>query len=32
VSWTLQVMQRMRDSIAAGSFQELRAQVLDVWG
>ncbi|MBI4935720.1 MAG: tRNA guanosine(34) transglycosylase Tgt [Actinobacteria bacterium] len=32
VSWTLQLMQRMRDAIGGGTFPALRAQVLDVWG
>lgn len=32
VSWTLQLMQRMRRAIAAGTFADLRRQVLEVWG
>ena len=32
VAWTMQLMQRMRDAIAAGTFGELRRQVLAVWG
>jgi len=31
VSWTLQLMQRMRDAIAAGTFQDLRSEVLAAW-
>lgn len=32
VSWTLQLMHRMRRAIAAGTFADLRRQVLEVWG
>jgi len=32
VAWTLQLMGRMREAIAAGSFDSLRRQVLAVWG
>jgi queuine tRNA-ribosyltransferase len=32
VSWTLQLMSRMRRAIAAGTFATLRREVLDVWG
>jgi queuine tRNA-ribosyltransferase len=32
VSWTLQLMGRMRRAIAAGTFATLRREVLDVWG
>jgi queuine tRNA-ribosyltransferase len=32
VSWTLQLMARMRRAIAAGTFATLRREVLDVWG
>ncbi|MDO8362851.1 MAG: tRNA guanosine(34) transglycosylase Tgt [Actinomycetota bacterium] len=32
IAWTLQLMQRMRASIVAGSFDELRREVLSVWG
>lgn len=32
VAWTLQLMDRIRDAIAAGTFDRLRRQVLDVWG
>ena len=32
VSWTLQLMGRMRRAIAAGTFDALRREVLDVWG
>ena len=32
VAWTLQLMDRMRVAIAAGSFDSLRRQVLAVWG
>jgi queuine tRNA-ribosyltransferase len=32
VSWTLQLMARMRLAIAAGTFATLRREVLDVWG
>jgi queuine tRNA-ribosyltransferase len=32
VAWTLQLMDRMRAAIAAGSFDSLRREVLAVWG
>ncbi|MFN8024458.1 MAG: tRNA guanosine(34) transglycosylase Tgt [Acidimicrobiales bacterium] len=32
VAWTLQLMARMRAAIAAGTFAQLRAEVLAVWG
>jgi len=32
VSWTLQLMARMRRSIAAGAFASMRREVLEVWG
>jgi queuine tRNA-ribosyltransferase len=32
VSWTLQLMDRMKAAIADGSFQSLRSEVLAVWG
>jgi queuine tRNA-ribosyltransferase len=32
VTWTLDLVDRMRSSIAAGTFAALRRQVLDVWG
>ena len=32
VSWTLQLMDRMKAAIADGSFQSLRSDVLAVWG
>lgn len=32
VAWTIDLMARMRTSIAAGSFEQLRRSVLDVWG
>ncbi|MBI5087531.1 MAG: tRNA guanosine(34) transglycosylase Tgt [Actinobacteria bacterium] len=32
VSWTLQLMARMRAAIAAGTFAELRREVLAIWG
>jgi queuine tRNA-ribosyltransferase len=32
ISWTLQLMTRMRASIAAGTFQDLRRDVLTIWG
>jgi queuine tRNA-ribosyltransferase len=32
VSWTLQLMARMRAAIAAGSFDDLRGEVLSIWG
>jgi queuine tRNA-ribosyltransferase len=32
VSWTLQLMARMRRSIAAGTFDSMRREVLEVWG
>ena len=32
VSWTLQLMQRMRSAIEQGTFEALRRQTLDIWG
>ena len=32
VSWTLQLMTRMRDAIAAGTFDNVRREVLEIWG
>ncbi len=32
ISWTLQLMQKMRSAIAAGTFDDLRREVLDIWG
>jgi queuine tRNA-ribosyltransferase len=32
ISWTLQLMARMRRAIAAGTFATLQREVLDVWG
>jgi len=32
VAWTLNLMQRMRDAIGAGTFAALRREVLAVWG
>jgi queuine tRNA-ribosyltransferase len=32
VSWTLQLMARMRSAIEAGTFDDLRREVLTVWG
>jgi queuine tRNA-ribosyltransferase len=32
VAWTIDLMQRMRDAIGAGTFDTLRASVLEVWG
>jgi queuine tRNA-ribosyltransferase len=32
VSWTLQLMQRMRDAIGSGTFGDMRREVLSVWG
>jgi queuine tRNA-ribosyltransferase len=32
VSWTIALMNSMRDAIAAGTFDSLRRSVLDVWG
>jgi len=32
VSWTLQLMDRMKAAISSGSFQSLRSDVLAVWG
>ncbi len=32
ISWTLQLMEKMRAAIGTGSFGSLRADVLDVWG
>ena len=32
IAWTLQLMSRMREAIAAGTFDTLRREVLNVWG
>ncbi|MEI8239556.1 MAG: tRNA guanosine(34) transglycosylase Tgt [Actinomycetota bacterium] len=32
LAWTLQLMGRMRDSIVAGTFEQLRGELLGVWG
>jgi queuine tRNA-ribosyltransferase len=32
VAWTLALVRRMREAIAAGTFQDLRRDVLGVWG
>ena len=32
IAWTLQFMDQMREAIAAGTFQQLRAEVLAIWG
>lgn len=32
ISWTLQLMEKMRVAIAGGTFQNLRQEVLAVWG
>lgn len=32
VSWTLQLMEQMRDAIRSGTFDSLRRRVLDTWG
>jgi len=32
ISWTLQLMTRMRQAIAAGTFDDLRQQVVAIWG
>ncbi len=32
ISWTLQLMDRMRAAIAAGTFEQLRREVLATWG
>ncbi len=32
VAWTIALMDRMRAAIVAGTFQALRAEILDVWG
>jgi queuine tRNA-ribosyltransferase len=32
ISWTLQLMQRMRAAISAGTFATLRRDIVDVWG
>ena len=32
IAWTLDLMARMRDAIASGTFASLRADVLAVWG
>ena len=31
VAWTIRLMQRMREAIAGGTFQALRAEVLAMW-
>jgi queuine tRNA-ribosyltransferase len=32
IAWTLQLMARMRSAIARGTFDQLRTDVLAVWG
>ncbi|MGD9995613.1 MAG: tRNA guanosine(34) transglycosylase Tgt [Ilumatobacteraceae bacterium] len=32
IAWTLQLMSRMRAAIAAGTFDDLRREVLAIWG
>jgi queuine tRNA-ribosyltransferase len=32
VAWTIQLMSRMRTAIASGTFEDLRREVLAVWG
>ena len=32
IAWTLDLMRRIRESIASGTFASLRAGVLDIWG
>jgi queuine tRNA-ribosyltransferase len=32
ISWTLQLMESMRSAIAAGTFDRLRRDILEVWG
>ena len=32
VAWTIELMARMRAAIAAGTFQQLRREILGVWG
>ena len=32
IAWTIDLMRQMREAIAAGTFQTLRAKVLSVWG
>jgi queuine tRNA-ribosyltransferase len=32
ISWTLQLMDRMRAAIAAGTFDDLRRDILATWG
>ncbi|MCB0983806.1 MAG: queuine tRNA-ribosyltransferase family protein, partial [Ilumatobacter sp.] len=32
IAWTLQLMSRMREAVAAGTFDTLRREVLNVWG
>jgi queuine tRNA-ribosyltransferase len=32
IAWTLQLMDRMRSAIAGGTFQQLRTEVLAIWG
>ena len=31
VAWTLQLMERMRSAIGAGTFEQVRRSTLDVW-
>lgn len=32
VAWTLNLMDRLREAIAAGTFGDIRREILDVWG
>ena len=32
VAWTLQLMRQMREAIASGEFDRLRAEIVAVWG
>jgi queuine tRNA-ribosyltransferase len=32
VAWTLRLLEQMRAAIIAGTFQELRHDIMSVWG
>ena len=32
LAWLFDMMRRMRESISAGTFQEIRKEILDIWG
>ena len=32
LAWLFDMMRRMRESISAGTFQEFRKEILDIWG